>query len=187
MIDQPSCISKWFNKYLIEFSPAQWKKIFTLSRSLTNNTKLIEFQFNIIHRVYASDSYVSNFDNTVNRVCILCHVDNNIPHLFVDCIKVDQFWKNMKIWLSTVEGKATPLKTIDIIFGIISSARKSINFCILHAKWYIHLNKQVDNHIHFANFLLYLKNVLVIEKQIAVNQKLIKSFNETFLKVLNHM
>ena len=82
MIDQPSCINKWFNKYLIEFSPAQWKKIFTLSRSLTNNTKLIEFQFKIIHRVYASDSYVSNFDNTVNRVCILCHVDNNnLPSL----------------------------------------------------------------------------------------------------------
>ena len=90
----------------------------------------------------------------------------------------------MKIWLSTVEGKATPLKTIDIIFGKKTSEGKSINFCILHAKWYIHLNKQVDNHKHFANFLLYLKNVLVIEKQIAVNQKLIKSFNETFQKVL---
>ena len=186
-IDQPSCITKWFDKYLIEFSPAQWKKIFMLSKSLTNNTKLIEFQFKIIHRVYASDSYVSNFDNTVSRVCILCHVNNNIPHLFVDCIKVDQFWKDMKIWLSTVEGKAMPLKTIDIIFGMITSARKSINFCILHAKWYIHLNKQEDNHINFAHFLLYLKNVLVIEKQVAVNQKLIPVFNATFQNVLNHV
>ena len=57
----------------------------------------------------------------------------------------------------------------------------------MHAKWYIHLNQQVDNHIHFANFLLYLKNVLVIEKQIAVNQKLITSLKATFQWVLYHV
>ena len=91
IIDLLSCISKWFDKCLIQFSPAQWKQIFTLSRSLTNNTKLIEFQFKIINRVYSSDSYMSNFYNTVKRICILCHVDNNIPHLFVDCIKVINF------------------------------------------------------------------------------------------------
>jgi len=186
-IELPSCIKKWFDKYLIEFSPLQWKKIFTLSKSLTNNTKLIEFQFKIIHRVYASNSYVSNFDNTVSKTCILCNVDNNIPHLFVDCIKVKLFWENLKAWLNIVEGKTIPVKTVDIIFGIITGSSKGINFCILQAKWYIHLNKQKDDQVIFANFLCYLKGVLVIERQIAVNQKSIPYFNATFHNVLNHL
>ena len=67
-----------------------------LSKSLTNDTKVIEFQFKIIHRVYASDSYVSNFDNTVNKVCILCNVDSNNPQLYVDCIKVQFFLDQFK-------------------------------------------------------------------------------------------
>lgn len=152
---------------------------------ITTNTKLIEFQFKIIHRVYASDSYVSNFDNTVSKVCILCKVDNNIPHLFVDCIKVDNFWENFKTWLNNVTGRVFPITTVDIIFGILSGTVKSVNICVLHAKWFIHINKQIDHHVNFVHFLRYLKDVLVIEKQIAVNQKSVAYFNSTFKDILN--
>ena len=101
--------------------------------------------------MYASDSYVSNFDNTVNKVCILCNIDNNIPHLFVDCVKVKIFWEKLKTRLSIVEGRAIPLKTIDI-FGMVNSSRKSIIICILQAKWYIHFNKQEN---HALNLLMF--------------------------------
>ena len=96
--------------------------------------------------------------------------------------KVDQFWKDMKIWLSIVESKAIPLKTIDIIFGMITSARKSINFCILHAKWYIHLNKQNDHHVNFANFLCYLRGVLVYWKINCCQPKMDSIFPSYFSK-----
>ena len=107
-IIKPTCMQRWFDKYFIDFSNLTWKNIFTLIKTITMNTKLIEFQFKIIHCVYASDSYVSNFDNTVNKTCRQCHVNNNIPHLFVDCIKVKQFWNlfrtlNFQIPLSLYE------------------------------------------------------------------------------------
>ena len=97
------------------------------------------------------------------------------------------FWENLKTWLNTVEGKAIPVKTIDIIFGMITGSGKGINVCILQAKWYIHLNKQKDLHVNFENFLCYLRGVFVIERQIAVNQKSIPYFNATFQNVLNHL
>ena len=118
---------------------------------LTTNIKLIEFQFKITHRVYASDSYVLNFDNTVSKLFILCKVDDSIPHLFVDCIKVDNFWKSFKTWLINVTGRVFPITTVDIIFGILRGTVKSVNFCILHAKWFIHINKEADNHVNFVN------------------------------------
>ena len=77
----------------------------------------MEFQFKIIHRVYASDSYVSNFDNSVNKNCQDCAVVNNIPHQFVDCIKVKMFWEHLKHWLGVAEGRVILLSTIDIILA----------------------------------------------------------------------
>ena len=167
----PSCINAWFEKYFIEFSDIKWKYIFTMANSITMNTKLIEFQFKIIHRVYASDSYVSNFDNTVSKTCNQCQVDNNIPHLFVDCIKVIPFWRQLNAWLKEIDVGLPIFSTADIIFGIPKKVSFMPNFCILHAKWFIHLHKADDQNIFFNQFLLYLQNVLTIEHQIAVNMK----------------
>jgi len=90
----PSCINAWFEKYFIEFTDLKWKNLFTMAKLITMNTKLIEFQFKIIHRIYASDSYISNFDNTVSKTCNQCQADKNIPHLFVECINVYPFGDN---------------------------------------------------------------------------------------------
>ena len=53
-IIQPSCVKNWFDKYLIDFSPADWKKIFTLTHLITSDTKFIAFQFKIIHHVFSN-------------------------------------------------------------------------------------------------------------------------------------
>ncbi len=38
-------------------------------------------------------------------------------------------------------------------------------------KWFIHRKKQENNLPHFMDFLYYLKNVLIIQKCIAVKNK----------------
>ena len=174
-ISLPNCVNKWFEKYFIDFSNSKWKQIFTLTKSITGDTKLIEFQFKIIHRAYASDSYVANFDNTVSKMCTQCLLDNNIPHLFVDCIKVQKFWTDLQNWLNSIGNMALALTTRDIIFGIVNSASFMINFCILHAKWYIHLNKKEDI-VCFANFWQYLQNVLKVEHELANSCKNMKVY-----------
>ena len=175
-----TCKMSWFNKYFIEFSKIQWKSIFNLARSITKNTKLVEFQFKIIHRVYASDSYVSNFDNTVSKNCQDCAIVNNIPHQFVDCVKVQMFWEHFKRWLGMAEGHVVLLSTVDIIFGIPNRTQLRTNFCILHAKWFIHVRKLQKEPVYFDNFLVYFKGVLCIEKQLAVNIKNEKGFHDMF-------
>ena len=58
-IEKPPCIHKWFEKYYIDFNTCRWKNIFGLARTLSKNSKIIAMQFKIIHRAYASNSYVS--------------------------------------------------------------------------------------------------------------------------------
>ena len=54
--------------YKIKADILEWENMFTLSKLLTSNTTLIEFQFKIIYTVYARDSYVSKFENTVSKI-----------------------------------------------------------------------------------------------------------------------
>ena len=110
----------------------------------------------------------------------LCNVDNNIPCLCVDCINAELFQTNLKMWLSFVDGQAIPIKTTGMIFGMVTDPRKYVNFSILHAKWYNHLNKQNGHHVSFANFLCYFRDILVTEKLVALNQKCTQYFNATF-------
>jgi len=178
-VAKPTCVRTWFEKYLIEFSDCQWKTIFRLAKFTTANTKLVEFQFKIIHRVYATDSYVANFDATVNKMCAQCKVSNNIPHLFVDCMKVTDFWTQFKLWISIIEGHNIKLSSSNIIFGILNNAAYRQNFCILQAKWFIHLHK-TDYLINFNQFLLYFTGVLCVERQLAVNLKRENEFDKIF-------
>ena len=55
-----------------------------------------------------------------------------------------------------------------------------INFCILHAKWFIHTKKNKNIDVNFDTFLKYLKGVIVIEEQIAVNNKSMAEFLKMF-------
>jgi len=172
----PTCKQKWHDKYGFHFTDTQWKRIFILARSLTSNTKLIEFQFKIIHRVYASNSYVSHFDNTVNRLCTVCNVSNNIIHQFAECNSLKTFWDQFIEWMTRVEGKNIQLDTASIIFGIFTGISNRLNFCILHAKWYIHLQKQSNQHVQYNQFMKYFNNVICIEHQLAVNRKCVIEF-----------
>ena len=47
-METPTCKENWFKKYGIDFTESKWKTIFTLAKSVSCNTKLIEFQYKII-------------------------------------------------------------------------------------------------------------------------------------------
>ena len=179
-ITTPTCKQSWFEKHFVAFNDKTWKNIYTLAKYLTQDTKLVEFQFKIIHRVYATDSYVAKFDETVNETCTKCDQINNIPHFFVDCIKVQQFWLDFKGWINNIEGKIIDLKTIDIIFGIIQTCTFRINFLLLHAKWWIHVNREQKQNILFLPFLSYIKKIMYIEKQIALGRQSLTLYNLRF-------
>ena len=73
----------------VNITKDQWKKIFTQPRSLTLDSKLIEMQLKIIHRVY-----VRNFAKDVTKLCQYCNIQNNIFHWFSECQKKETFWKH---------------------------------------------------------------------------------------------
>ena len=128
--------------------------------------------------MYASSSYVSNFDKTVSKNCILCGEINNIQHFFAECVNVRTFWQELKIWLRNNEQKDISINTNNIIFGIYKESNYQANFYILHAKWYIHLQRESMRPICLTTFLNYFKTVLIVEQQISCNLKTNSEFRK---------
>ena len=111
-------------------------------------------------------------------------MDNNIPHLFVDCSKIKLFWIGVQDRLSNLNEPVQVLSTVDIIFGIPKCSAFAFNFVILHAKWFIHLQRKEDI-VDIRKFWLYIKNVLIVEKEIAVSRKNLVFFNKFMRPIVN--
>ena len=68
--------------------------------------------------MYASSSYISNFDKTVSKNCIVSGEIINIHHFFAECVNVRPFWQELKIRLRNKEQKDISINTNNIIFGM---------------------------------------------------------------------
>ena len=94
------------------------KKIFNLAHSITKDTRLINLQLKILHRVYACDSYVSNFDKGVNALCDAYCKKNDIIHWFFECNKVKPILNLFENWIIHNLSPDFRLSLETIIFGI---------------------------------------------------------------------
>ena len=83
----------------------------------------------------------------------------------------------MKDRLSNLNEPVQVLSTADIIFGIPKRSAFAFNFVILHANWFIHLQRKEDI-VDKRKFWLHIKNVLIVEKEIAVSRKNLVFFNK---------
>jgi hypothetical protein len=179
----PPCINKWREKHHFEFTEQQWKYIFNLPSTITQNTKLREFQYKIIHRTYASDSFVSHFDRTVDKNCNHCNKENCAVHCFAECKKVQTIWTRMCTWYNNIFGTKVSLSTREIIFGKLSNTEHCLNFLLLHLKWFIHSCRMKDQAPWFMNFLLYFRYELEQKKYIAVKNNTLGNYNKCFKKI----
>ena len=184
---EPSCINSWKNNYNIIFKPNEWKKIFLLPRPLSLDTKLQEFLYKIIHKVYASDSMFSNFDKEVSKLCQYCNCKNNIMHCFFECQKLKQFWTLLENWLKHCSINVSFNVKI-ALFGYIESESLVLNFCISQAKWYIHKQRQLFTKCNFmslslSDFLCRLKQALAVEREVACHTNTLTEFDKKFCKL----
>ena len=84
---QPSCIQARNIQYNIRFDENEWNKLFAFPK----DHKLIEFQYKILHKVFASQSYVSRFERNVPELCTKCNVRANTIHTLFKCDEVKRF------------------------------------------------------------------------------------------------
>ena len=142
---------------------------FVLPWKFTKDHKLIEFQYKILHKVFASQSYVSRFDRNVPELCTKCNVRDNTIHMFFKCDEVKHFWNDFVHFFRDF----IPSQTIElehVIFGLLETDCETINYCVLHAKCFLYIQYMSDSAnfsgaCNVRNYCGYLKNIVKIEKE----------------------
>ena len=186
--ETPSCINNW-KKYHVEFDEQTWMEIFILPIKTSRLTKLREFQFKIIHKTYASRFILSKFLDHVDENCVVCHVKNNLVHIFVSCSKVKVWWNTFIKWYKSLTNINFELHQNDIIFGILKPGLQNycLNFCLLQAKWYLHTCIMGGKSYDLMDFLLHLKQTLLTEFLICQEIKKEQFFEKTFKNIFENI
>ena len=95
-----------------------------------------------------------------NPQCIACNEMDTLQHFFFGCNYVKNFWMDTFNWLNANLHLNIRPQEKDVIFGMEGQCDKIsvINYVMLHAKFFIHQRRILDNHtLRLCEFKSVLK------------------------------
>ena len=122
-------------------TPDQISKYLNLAFSITIETKLIMFQYKILHDIVFTKSKLLKAKLASSDLCYLClKTKQDLKHMLVSCPAVSDFWKIFLKWYESLTAIKLELATVKILYGIIDNKRftKLTNHLLLIAKYYIY-------------------------------------------------
>ena len=153
---------KWFRdcNFSDEEDTFNWELAYLMARRCTKSTKLIEFQFKLLHRRIPSNDFLFKIGRKENDNCTFCNNSSEtLIHLFWSCHVTSSFWKSVTDWLQSalpligkymqlIEHYCTGLEAGASFYRILVS----INYCLLLARFHIWQAKMDEISPNFANF-----------------------------------
>ena len=160
----------------------EWENIFTLSKMTICDTKVLDVQFKILHRCYATNSIIHKWDKTKPEFCVTCKQKSNIVHNFFSCTDIAEFWTDLVRWYNNIYNtNLANLALSDVIFGKYKEVKNDcLNHMLLYAKYFIHKQYIQNTQLYFANFTHYYTPILDIEKQRYTEKGQLKKFQLRF-------
>ena len=74
--------------------------VYKLPFSCTKISKLIIFQFKLLHRRLVTNNFLNKIGITPDDLCTFCRDEReSLIHLFWSCRETNVFWKNFQDWL----------------------------------------------------------------------------------------
>ena len=166
----PKSQDKWVENYPF-LETFDWKPVYLLPNIILNDVYLITFQYKILHRVYACNYNLFNWNVNNSPLCDVCQNIDNLEHYFYYCTDTETFWVQVRNWLNQLFSSEFKLTVLEVLFGVLTSDPKdwfSINFIILMGKQFIAKCKKNNKALFFKNFLEYLKWVLKLEEGVYI-------------------
>ena len=180
----PPCVDAWSKRISTVLTENDWKKIFSLPKLTTLETKVLNVQYKILHRCYATDSKIAKWNKNKNPICPKCKLKANIVHNFFFCNEIKTFWCRFEQWyFENFNTENIHLSLEDVIFGKYNGCdNECLNHALLYAKFYIHKQYILGKTVAFENYQSFYNFVLECEKQRYIMNNKIDTFNKKFIK-----
>ena len=166
------------------------KKVYLMSFKVTNEVKIIMFQYKVIHNVLPTRATLNRDGISESPLCCLCNTEEQtLHHLLINCTLILDFWILFQDWWHQKTNQTITLSTSHIpLAGMIgqSISKSILNHCLLIAKYRIFCKSRRGDILDFQNFLLFITAKLEILKEIAPAKKELPNFiaRELFTLIL---
>ena len=78
-----------------------WKEIYSLPFTVTNDTKVREFQYKLLNNIVFTNEKLFRFKMIDSSLCAFCQTEVESPeHLFFHCYITKSFWQLLCSWIS---------------------------------------------------------------------------------------
>ena len=141
-----------------------------MAQRCTKSTKLIEFQFKLLHRRIPTNDFLLKIGRKENDNCTFCNNSSEtLIHLFA--MFTSYFWKSATDWLQNalpLIGKYNLLNVTALGLRPEPHSTKyscQLNYCLLLARFHIWQAKMDEISSNFANLLRLVKSRSIIEKK----------------------
>ena len=133
---------KWNNYFPDEH--INWKKIYSINISTSNDMKLRDFQYRYLNRIVPTNKFLTKCHIVSSSLCDFCNMEiETMHHLFWECMHVQFFWTKFRDFFEA-SGFDVSISEIKVTFGIQNTAEIKANlknFLIFTAKYFIFVCK----------------------------------------------
>ena len=162
------------------FQRDNFSKIYLLPFKATKETKLIMFQYKIIHHILFTNSLLYKLKNVSSRHCPFCPaIHQTVTHLFVECVQVSIFWSEFQNWILQLCNLQLVLFLQDVIYGIIRQLSQpcfALNHLIILGKHFLFVNALNNEKSSLIDFKRLVQDKIELEKYIAFTSGPTKTF-----------
>ena len=145
-----------------ENETVDWKTAYRSPFQCTKISKLLVFQFKLLHRRLATNNFLKKINLKDNDLCSFCQIEEeSLIHLFWNCTVTSCFWHDLTQWLQNNEISLRSLElTSSLAIGLKLHPFRSkyLYFIFLVARFYIWTCKTRCFRPMIENFPTFLSN-----------------------------
>ena len=159
------------------------QKVYRMLFAVTNEVKIIMFQYKVIHNVLPTRVTLYRDGLSENPICNLCNVEQQtLHHLLMNCTLTADFWTLFQDWWHQKTNETITLSTTHVLYGWHDRTKhwQVLNYCLLIAKYCIFCTSLRGDVLDFQCFLLSLCGKLEILKEIATAKKALPKYYRTW-------
>jgi hypothetical protein len=136
-------------------------------------TKLKAFQYKILNNLIPCNLYLKRIGKSLVNTCAYCNELDDIAHYLIECNETKPIWLKLLRWWRVTTNQQVVISDRDILLGIEPRDQKlvkekQLEHIIITAKWIIHANKQLGQAANFNQVLGGIRQMIQIQKIIAV-------------------
>jgi len=167
-------------------SQDQLKEVFLLPHEVTCETYIKAFQYKVLNSILFTNVKLCKIGYIQDDKCSLCKTEpETLHHLFFECCRVQQFWKEFQWYFYKLSGEFVCLTLQDVIIGIIYAKCPLLNYLLLIAKLFIWGCRRNQTLPSINAFSTKVKIKYETEKYICVKTNNMDRFNKKWAVLLD--